>query len=373
MSGGGGGGGEKTEAATPKRKKQAKRDGSLGNTPEVGTWLGMLAASFVLPHVFSSLMDTSVQAMVQVGAVIRNPDIGNALAVAGTTLRRGMTAVLPLALLIAAVGVASVALQGGIFFAPKLLKPSFKRLNPLSGIKRMFGPHGWWQLLKSLAKSAVLGLVVYLSIRRLIPTIVGSGSLPLSDLIGIAVNGVLSMLRLAALTGLLTAVADFVVVRRRNTKQLKMTKHEVKEEMKGAEGDPRLKGHIRSRQLAMARNRMMADVQDADVILVNPTHIAVALKYDPSRGAPRVIAKGADHVAARIRAIGEEKRIPLVRDVPLARTLYAACEVGAEIPADLYRAVATVLAFIMTLKRKGSAAGMHSVPQLAGMVPAPAG
>jgi flagellar biosynthetic protein FlhB len=365
--------GEKTEQATPKRKKQARRDGGISNTPELGTWLGMLAASFVLPSVFSSLMDTSIRAMVQVGAVIRNPDIGNALAISGDTLREGMLAVLPLALLIAFVGVASVALQGGIFFSAKLLKPSFKRLNPLSGINRMFGPHGWWQLLKSLGKSAVLGFVVYLSIRRLVPTIVGSGSLPLTDLIGTAVNGVLSLLRWAAVTGMITALADYVVVRRRNTKQLKMTKHEVKEEMKGAEGDPRLKGHIRSRQLAMARNRMMADVKDADVILVNPTHVAVALKYDPGRGAPRVIAKGADHVAARIRAIGEENRIPLVRDVPLARTLYAACEVGHEIPAELYRAVATVLAFIMTLRRKGSAAGMHSVPQLAGMVPTPAG
>ncbi|MGN6608924.1 MAG: EscU/YscU/HrcU family type III secretion system export apparatus switch protein [Jatrophihabitans sp.] len=373
MSGGGGGGGERTEQATPKRKKQARRDGSIGNTPDLGAWAGMLAATFVLPGVFSSLMDTSVQAFVRIGAVIRNPDIGNAMSIAGDTAQRGMLAVLPLALLIAGVGVASVALQGGIWFSPKLLKPTFKRLNPLSGIKRMFGPHGWWQLLKSLGKSAVLGMVVYLSIKRLVPTIVGSGSLPLSDVIGLAVNGVLSLLRWAAVTGLITAVADFVVVRRRNTKQLKMTKHEIKEEMKGAEGDPRLKGHIRSRQLAMARNRMMADVKEADVILVNPTHVAVALKYEPSRGAPRVIAKGADHVAARIRAIGDEHRIPMVRDVPLARTLYAACDVGQEIPADLYRAVATVLAFIMTLRRKGSAAGMHSVPALAGMVSAPTG
>ena len=366
------GSGERSEQATPKRKKQARRDGSIGNTPELGTWIGMLAASFVLPSVFSSLMDTSTTAMVRVGAVIRSPDVATAFAASGDALRSGMTAVLPLSLLVAGVGIASVALQGGIWFAPKLLKPKFSRLNPLSGVKRMFGPHGWWQLIKSLLKSAVLGVVVYLSVRRLIPTIMGSGSLPLRDIVGICVDTVLSLLRWAAVAGLLTAFADFVVVRRRNNKQLKMTKQEVKEEMKSSEGDPRLKAAVRSRQMAMRRNRMMADVKLADVVLVNPTHVAVALKYDPQRGAPRVVAKGGDHVATRIRALAEENRVPMVRDVPLARTLHAACEIGDEIPPELYRAVATVLAFIMTLKRKGSAAGTHAVPALAGMVPAPA-
>jgi flagellar biosynthetic protein FlhB len=159
------------------------------------------------------------------------------------------------------------------------------------------------------------------------------------------------------------AVADIVVVRRRNNKQLKMTKHEVKEEIRNSDGDPLLRGALRSRALAISRNRMMADVPSADVVLVNPTHVAVALKYDPSRGAPRVVAKGADHLATRIRELAERSRVPMVADIPLARTLYSACEVGQEIPADLYQGVATVLAFVMRLKRKGSAAGMHRLPQ----------
>jgi flagellar biosynthesis protein FlhB len=362
---GGGGGGERTEKATPKRRKKARRDGQIGNTPEIGAWFGMLAASFVLPHLFGNLFDLSQKTIVQVGAVIEHPATARATGVATEAMRSALGVVLPLSVLIAVVSVASVAGQGGIWFSPKLLKPTAKRLNPLSGIKRMFGAHAWWNLAKALGKSAALAAVVYLSVRRLIPTVLGSGSLPLSALLTIAISTVLNLLRYAAVTGIVLAVADFAVVRRRNNKSLKMTKHEIKEEMKGAEGDPRMRGAVRSRQMAMRRSRMMADVPHADVVVVNPTHVAVALRYEPSKGAPRVVAKGADHVAARIRAVAEQHRIPMVEDVPLARTLHATCEIGQEIPPDLYKAVATVLAFIMTLAKRGSTAGTHRVRVLA--------
>jgi flagellar biosynthetic protein FlhB len=307
---------------------------------------------------------------VQVGAVIRRPDTGEAIQLAVDGVRRAFTGLLPMVLVIALIGVASVAAQGGIRVAPKLLLPKFSRLNPLSGIKRMFGPHAAWALVKALLKTSALAAVVYLSVRNLIPTVYGSGSLQLSALLDICTSTALAVLRYAAVTGLLLALADYAVVRRRNNKQLKMTKQEVKEEYKSNEGDPRLRGMRRARQLAMARSRMMGEVAKADVVVVNPTHVAVALRYDPVRGAPRVVAKGADHTAARIRAMAEEHRVPMVRDVPLARTLYQTCELGQEIPPELYTAVATVLAFIMTLKKRGSAAGVHTVRTLA-PVPVP--
>jgi flagellar biosynthetic protein FlhB len=357
--------GERTEKATPKKRKKARRDGQIGNTPEIGTWAGLLVASFLLPHVFTGLLDTGRTALVEAGGVIERPDAGRAVQVAVDALRAAFRTVLPLALVIALVGVVSVAVQGGIWVSPKLLKPQLKRLNPLSGIKRMFGPHAGWQVVKALLKTAALAVVVYLSVRRLIPTVMGSGSLPLSALVSIAAHTVLNVLRYAAVGGLLMAFADYAVVRRRNNKSLKMTKQEVKEELKSTEGDPRLKGAVRSRQMAMRRNRMMADVPKADVVVVNPTHVAVALRYEPARGAPRVVAKGADHVAARIREIAEKNRVPMVMDVPLARTLHATCEVGQEIPPELYRAVATVLAFIMALAKRGSVAGTHTVRVLA--------
>jgi flagellar biosynthesis protein FlhB len=283
------------------------------------------------------------------------------MSTAGTAVRAGFMSVLPLALVIGGISIASVGLQGGIWFSPKALKPKFSRMNPLSGIKRMFGPHGAWQLTKSLLKTAALSIVVYFSVRNLVPTVIGSGSLDIATLVQVATSTVLAVLRYAAVGGFILAIADFAVVKKRNNKSLKMTKQEVKDEFKSQEGDPHIRGQRRSRQLAMARNRMLADIPTADVVVVNPTHVAVALKYDPAKGAPRVVAKGGDNIAAKIREIADRNRIPMVADIGLARTLYKNCEIGQEIPPDLYKAVATVLAFIMTLRKKGSAVGTHTV------------
>jgi flagellar biosynthetic protein FlhB len=301
---------------------------------------------------------------VQGAAVIKHPDTHRAGALARWTAGAALKGLLPLGVVVAVVSVAAVAGQGGLNIAPAALKPKFSRLNPLSGLKRMFGPHGWWTLAKALMKTIALGVVVWLSVRSLVPQLFGAGAQPLAISIRTGTTAALRVLRIAACAGLLLAFADVVVVRRRNDKQLKMTKQEVKDEFRNSEGDPQVRMARRSRQLAMRRNRMIADVAKADVVLVNPTHVAVALKYEPARGAPRVLAKGGDHAAARIRAAAEKHRVPMVADVGLARALYASCEVGREIPPDLYRAVAIVLAFIMTLKRRGSAAGVHTVRPL---------
>ncbi|SDI82424.1 flagellar biosynthetic protein FlhB [Frankineae bacterium MT45] len=356
---------ERTEQATPKQKKKARREGQIGNTPEFGSWIGLMVASFVLPHVAESLMNTSKIALLQTSDVIQDPQVSQVLAIARDTAKSGMMAVLPLALTFMVVSIISVGSQGGIHFAPKALAPKFSRLNPLAGIKRMFGPHGWWAALKALLKTTVVGVVVYLSVRNLIPTLIGAGSLSLDTLVSTAISMALRVMRVAAAAGILMAVADYIVVRRRNNKSLKMTKQQVKEENKSADGNPQLKSAIRSKQIAMSRNRMMAAVASADVVIVNPTHVAVALKYDAEKGAPRVVAMGADYVAARIREQAEKHRVPMVADIPLARTLFQTCKIGGEIPPDLYKAVATVLAFIMTLKRRGSAAGTHTVRPLA--------
>lgn len=354
-----GDGGERTEKATPKKRKKARSDGSVGNTPELGAWLGMLVATFVIPHVAGALMDLGTTAVVQIGTVIRHPTTAAAVTIGKQAFRSAASAVLPMAVLIGAIGVMSVASQGGIWLAPKLLKPTFKRLNPLSGLKRMFGAHAAWNLAKSLLKSVALGVVVWMSVRSLVPTVMGSGSLPLSSLVTIAVSSTLGMLRYAAAAGVVMALADYAVVKRRNDKSLKMSKHEIKEEMKSSEGDPRLKGQVRSRQMAMRRNRMMADVPTADVVVVNPTHVAVALKYDPAKGAPRVVAKGSGEVAAKLRERAAAARVPMVQDIPLARALHASCELGQEVPAQLFTAVARVLAFVMHLGARGVRGGFH--------------
>ncbi len=361
---GGGSGGERSEKATPKRVKKARRDGQIGNTPEIGSWAALLVAAFLLPGIARSLLATASRTLLGVGGIIRSPEPGRAMALAADGMRSAGLVVLPLGLVFALMSILSVATQGGFWFATGLLKPKFSRLNPLHGLKRMFGGQAWWQLTKALLKSTVLGAVVYFSVRHLVPTIMGSGSLPLQILVQQAVDAALNLVRDAAIAGLIMALADFAVVKKRNNKQLKMTKQEIKDEYREAEGDPHVRSARRSRQMAMRRNRMLKDVATADVVVVNPTHVAVALRYEPGRGAPRVVAKGADNIAAKIREQADKHRVPMVTDVPLARTLYKSCEVGQEIPADLFKAVATVLAFIMTLKRRGSAAGLHTVRPL---------
>ncbi|HZC53515.1 MAG TPA: EscU/YscU/HrcU family type III secretion system export apparatus switch protein [Mycobacterium sp.] len=356
---------ERTEKATPRKRKKARREGQIGNSPEIGSWLGLLAASFVVPNVMRSLMHTASTTLIQAGSVIDSPDIGRAMVITREAFLHATLSLAPLALLILGIGVGSVALQGGISVAPKLVMPKFSRINPLSGFKRMFGAQAGWSLVKAIVKSAALGLVAYASVRTLVPTLMTAGSLQISALLSVAVDAVLRLLRWCAAAGLVMAFGDYAVVRRRNNKSLKMTKQELKEEMKSTDGNPQLRSAIRSRAMAISRNRMMADVPKADVVVVNPTHVAVALRYEASRGAPRVVAKGGDHMAARIRAIAQQHRIPMVEDVPLARTLYQAVEVGREIPDDMFEAVARVLAFIMMLKTRGSVAGTHKVGTLA--------
>jgi flagellar biosynthetic protein FlhB len=167
----------------------------------------------------------------------------------------------------------------------------------------------------------------------------------------------MTLLWATTVTGLILALFDYGYMRHTVMKQLRMSPHDIKQEMKQSEGDPMMKGAIRSRQLAMSRNRMLSAVADADVVLVNPTHFAVALSYQPHRGAPRVVARGAGALALKIRERAKEARVPVVEDKPLTRLLYRVCDLGDEIPAELYLAVAKILAFVMAAGRPGRTAG----------------
>ncbi|XVV12241.1 EscU/YscU/HrcU family type III secretion system export apparatus switch protein [Actinoplanes sp. CA-131856] len=357
--------GEKTEQPTPQKLKKAKREGQIGRTQDIGAWFGMLAASVLLPRTMESAMKHAEEVMVQLPDVIANPQPSQALYILKEAMFGAAWAVLPLAMTMMAVGVAAAGAQGGIRVATKLFIPKFNRLNPLPGIKRMFGPQALWEGTKALVKTAVLAGVLYTTTKDVIPVLMTAGQLPLTSLIGEVTDSVLGLIRAASVAGIVMAAADYFVVRRRTNKQLRMTKEEVKQEYKNTEGDPLIKAQIRARQMAMSRNRQMADVPTADVVLVNPTHVAVALRYEPQKGAPRVVAKGQGPLALKIRELAAEHRVPMVEDVPLARALYGSTEVGAEISAEFFGSVAKVLAFVMSLKAKGSAAGLHRSPNSA--------
>ncbi|MBI1758560.1 MAG: EscU/YscU/HrcU family type III secretion system export apparatus switch protein [Actinobacteria bacterium] len=355
-------GGERTEKPTPRRLREARREGRVARTPDLGAWGGMLAASMLLPMVVRHLLEAATRLLTRLRAVVLEPDPGRVSALLGDGAREAVLAAAPLAIGLLLLGVVASAAQGGLHPATALLVPKLSRLNPVDGLKRTFGPHAWWETAKALAKTAVLALVLSVTVRRLVPVLMASGTLPWDVQLKAVVSAALTLIRSAAVAGLVMAAADYAVARRRIGRQLRMSRAEVQEEQRRSEGNPHLKSAIRARQLAARRSRMMTDLVKADVVLVNPTHVAVALRYEPGRGAPRVVARGAGAVAARIRAVATEHRIPMVSDPPLARLLYSSCDLGEEIPPELFTAVARVLAFVMALRARGSAAGLHRPP-----------
>ncbi len=354
------GGGERTEKATPQRLKDVRRKGQLGRSQDLSAWVGLGAAAVMLPGVLERAQGAALDQMVQVRHVAVTADPAQAVEVLRGGVASAVTTLTPMFVVLVLTTVVVAAAQGGI--RARSMKPRFDHLKPAAAAKRFVGPQALWQGTKTLLKTLAVGAVLYAGVQAMVPTLMASGSLPLTALLSAAGDGTATLLRGGIAAGIAFAVVDLVVVMRRNRKSTRMTKQEVKEENKRTEGDPLVKGAIRSRQARMSRNRMMAEVASADVVVVNPTHVAVALRYEPGAGAPRVVAKGAGVVAARIRELAGDHRVPLVEDVPLARALHGACDVGQEVPEHLFTAVARVLAFVMALRRRGASAGHHRLP-----------
>lgn len=355
-----GAGGEKTEQPTAQKLKKARKDGQTAKTPELGTWLGVAVASVMMPRMASAGMEEAQELFLRINEIAENPDIATVHKMLVQSMSVFVTVVMPLAMSMLIVGVVASAAQGGVRWSNKTISPSPKKLNPIPGIKRMFGPQGLWEVTKALIKTGALGAVLWYTAGTARELVTASGALPISAIIATVGDSAVRMLQVTAFTGLVLAVLDYLVVRRRMMKKLKMSKYEVYQEYKQSEGDPHVKAHRRAIAQSMSGNRMMAAVADADVLLVNPTHVAVAIKYDAKAGgAPVVLAKGAGAIATKLRERATEARVPMVQDIPLARALHASCEIGQTVPPQLFTAVARVLAFVMQLKARGVAAGTH--------------
>ena len=355
----------KTEKPTEKRKREAVRDGQVPRSADVSSWLTVLSLSMLAPAMVRQLHALFDRLMAGVADVVAHPEPDRALAVFGLAGTGSLKVLAPVLLASCVVAIAGGAMQGGLRISTKRFKPKFDKLNIAKGVKHMLGAQAAWGLVKSLLKLAATLVVALVVLKAAAGRFTGTGAWSLSSATSITGSSALRLVRMVGLIGLLIAALDYGMERRRVGKSLMMSPDEVKRESKQAEGDPHQKGAMRSRQREMSRNRMISNVATADVVIVNPTHVAVALSYENGRGAPRVVAKGAGAVAARIREEAAKHRRPLVQDVPLARTLYKACDVGDQIPVEMYDAVARVLAFVMSLKRKGSsAAGSYRVPAL---------
>ena len=359
---------EKTEQPTPKRRKENRKEGKVPRTQELGAWSALALFALALPKLIGHEIEALKGIMTGCLSMGAEADVARALSLLGAGLWHVLVSLLVLGSAILLVGVAGALSQGGFYLAKGAMKPKLSKLNPLQGAKRLFGVHILWEGAKMLVRSAIVAFLVWGAVRAAMPML--GGMVPIHVVIEQTADSALALVRTVAVIGVVLAAADYLVQRKKMGKQTRMTKDEVKQEHKQSEGDPLLKGAIRSRQLATARNRMMADIPDADVVLVNPTHVAIALRYDAERGAPKVVARGAGVVALKIREQAAEHGVPLVRDIPLARALHRATVVGQEIPPELYAAVAQVLAFVISRRSAGVTGGEHRSPRRESDLPA---
>lgn len=347
--------GDKTEKPTAKRRSKAREEGQVARSTEVGSAAVLLATLGALAATAPRLLHASETILTSGIARAGHPDTVTTSGVQGLFswgMRAVAGALLPVVAAAMAAGMIASVLQVGLKFRAKPLKPSFDKINLAKGLKRMFAPSQLVELLKSLTKIAVVGTVAAMALWSRLPTIGTLVGMPPGRLLVELSHLVFSIgLRVgAAMAGI--AALDYVWQRYRHEKQLKMTKEEVKKEVKESDVSPEMKGQQRRRQAEGARRRMLADVPTADVVVVNPTHFAVALRYDGTKPAPEVVAKGVDLLALKIREIAREAGVTIVHEPPLARQLYRDVEIGQQIPEQLFTAVAEVLAFVFRTARR---------------------
>lgn len=361
--------GEATEQATPKRLKDAKEKGQVARSKELTTAFLLIAASASL-FSFSSSMGNGFANIAKKAFSPSRKHIfqeTNMLAAFVELFIEIVWAVTPFFLLLYFIAVASSVLTGGLSFSFKAVAPKGNRMSLAKGFKRMFGMHALVELLKALAKVSVIFLVGYLVIAQIFPELNGLGNGEAVSGISRAMDLVSRSFFLISLSLLLIAFIDVPYQIWNHAKELKMTKQEVKDEFKETEGKPEVKGKIRQAQREIAQRRMMEAIPDADVVVTNPEHYSVALKYDAIRsGAPIVVAKGVDVIAMQIRKVAIANDVPILAAPPLTRAIYHTTELDQEVPQGLYLAVAQVLAYIFQLKnyRQGKGTKPPSIKDL---------
>lgn len=347
---------EKTEEATPRKREEARNDGEVPKSQELNTAVLLLGAALVLsalgPALGASVLSTFKYGLAVAGngPMDANGTIALVQSV-GWKVLAGMTAFCT-ALASVAFGITTVQARGVISAKP--LGPNWGRINPGPNLKQMVGAQPWAELVKSLTKLTIVGIAVYFSLRASWSDMLALSQGSPFALLDVVRRYSVRLLMTAGFSYLVLATADYLYQIWQHEKKLKMTKEEVKQEHKQNEGDPLIKQRLRSMGRAMARRQMFQEVPNADVVITNPTHIAIALRYDPAKAdAPVVLAMGQRKIAERIKAIAAQSGVPMVENRPLARALLGSARVGVPIPAELYIAVAEVLAFVIRQRNGG--------------------
>jgi flagellar biosynthesis protein FlhB len=341
----------RTEKATPQRRRKAREEGQVARSQEVAVGASFLALVTTMAVAGPSAVARATEDLTRVLSTAGQPD---ALGAAGGHAL-GLLVVLAGPFLFAAVvaGLGAGIAQVGVKVNPKLAKPKLKNLSLKKGLEKFKPAVASWELTRTVLKLAAVVVVVYPTLSSWRDHLANDRTLAgaIERLTG-AYGGILVR---AAILALVIAVADFAYQKKRTETKMKMKREEIKREARDTDGDPHQKAARRRMQQDLSRNRMLGDVATADVLITNPTHLVVALRYDPDEGAPRVIAKGADHLAAKLKAVARRNGVPITPDVPLARALYRRCRVGQHVPSMLYEAVAVVLA--TAYRRSGRAPG----------------
>ncbi|MBC2768521.1 flagellar biosynthesis protein FlhB [Pusillimonas minor] len=353
---------EKTESATPRRLEKAREEGQVARSRELNTFMllagGVAGLWFMGGELYRTLTGVIRAGMWFDQRVAKDTGVMTEQAVSSAW--NALLILLPIFGILIILAVFSSVSLGGLLFSTKALEPKFERMNPLKGVMRMFSAQTLVELIKTLLKATVIGgisaAVIWAYRDDMLALTYASPTAALVN--GMRLVALCSALIVAAL--LLIVFIDAPWQLYSHHKKLRMSRQDVKQEHKESEGDPHVKGRIRAQQRAMARRRMMSEVPKADVVVTNPTHYAVALKYeDGGTGAPRVVAKGSGLIAARIRMLADEHKVPMFSAPPLARALHEHVELGHEIPVELYKAVAEILAWVFQLRSWNNGTGVE--------------
>lgn len=348
---------DRTEKATPKRRAEARKKGQVARSADLCGAVVLLAALGALAAFGPGIVDGLAGSMRGMLSHAGQPDDVGAAGIGPLMKTAGLAvavAVAPIALACLFAGLLANVVQVGLKISPEGLKPDPKRLNPIQGAKNIFGTNALVETVKSSGKVAIVGAIAALALLPNLPNLAALVGIEPPALGSEMARRAAQIAWMAGAAYLLIAFGDMFWQRRRLEKQLKMGKEEVRREQKEDSISPELRASQRRRQQQMSRGRMMAAVLGADVVVANPTHFAVALKYDGTRPAPVVVAKGQDLVALEIRRVAGENEVPVVENPPLARTLFDSVELDAEIPEHLFRAIAELLAFVYRTSRRGA-------------------
>jgi flagellar biosynthetic protein FlhB len=345
---------DKTEEPTAQRLKKAREDGQIARSQELAPAAMMIIATLFFTmmgqYLFSSMSNLFKYQLQFDRRITDRPEL--LPAIFGSSVVDGFLIVLPLLAILYVIAILSTTLAGGFIFSPKMALPKFSKLNPMAGFARMFGKDALINLGKALLKFFVVGAILLVSVMNNLQELTHISQMDLQPAISLAGNIIVDACFWLSLGLVLIALIDVPLQRHQMNEKLKMTKQEVKDEMKNSEGNPEVKGQIRRRQREILNNKMMAQVKDADVVITNPTHFAVALSYDPmGDGAPLLVAKGEDGLAARIREEAKEHGVYLFEAPLLARALYFTTKLDHPIPEALYHAVAQVIAYVFSLNQ----------------------